>query len=71
MFNYIKIRKKGTLNWKALRKNGKILVFDSVENGRAYINNYEDYVCKIIPIICHPTNRKSPIHGKPYEKIGW
>ena len=71
MFNYIKIRKKGSLNWKALREDGKILVFNRYENVQKYTNNLSGYVCQIMPIPYHPSHKKSPIYRKRYKKMEW
>ena len=71
MYYYIKIRKKGNLIWKALREEGKILVFNRLENVKKYLDNLKDYICEIVPISYHPPHRKGPIHGKKYKKVEW
>jgi len=69
MFYYIKIRKKGKLNWKAARKEGKILVFNRYETAKRYTNSLNDYVCTLAPLIYHPSHKKSAIYGKKYIKF--
>lgn len=71
MFYYLKLRKKGTLNWKALREDGKILVFNKYETAKRYTDDLGDYVCEIITISCHPMHKQSPIYRRKYKKVGW
>ena len=71
MYYYIKLRKKGTAEWKALREDGRILVFNSLDAAKKHLENLQEHVCKIISIPCHPMHKRSPIYGKRYKKIGW
>ena len=71
MYYYIKLRKKGTPSWKALRENGKIVVFDKFEIAKGQTTNSKDFEYKIISLTHHPTNKQSPIQGKKYLKMGW
>lgn len=70
MFCYIKIRKKGNLIWKALRENGKILVFNRHETAKKYADSPE-HISEIIPLPYHPMHKKSPIYRKKYKKVEW
>lgn len=69
MYYYIRLRGKGTLNWKAFRENGKIVVFENNENAKGYASSLKDKVCKIISIQGHPSNRISMLHGKKYRIV--
>jgi len=71
MFYYIKIRKKGDLIWKTLRKDGKILVFNRYENAKKYSDNLKDCICEIISLNYHPSHKKGPIYRKKYQKAEW
>lgn len=71
MFCYIKIREKGTLNWRALREDGKILVFNKCKTAKKYAGNLSDFVYEIISFPYHPMHKKSPIYGKKYTKVEW
>lgn len=71
MFYYIKIRKKGKLIWKALREDGKMLVFNRYENANKCSDGLKDYLCKIIPMQYHPSHKKSQIYRKKYKKVEW
>ena len=71
MYYYIKLRKKGTPSLKALRENGKIVVFDKFEIAKGHAANTKDFVYKIISLARHPMHKQSPIYGKRYQKMGW
>ncbi|MBW2984275.1 hypothetical protein KY361_04120 [Candidatus Woesearchaeota archaeon] len=71
MFCYIKARKKGTLDWKAVREDGRIMVFDRYEPARSYADSMQDSVCKIVKLLYHPMDKRSPIYRKRYKKSGW
>jgi len=71
MYYYLKFRKKGTLDWKALRENGRILVFNRYESVKKYAENIQNFILKIVDFSCHPSDKKSPIYGKKYIKINW
>lgn len=71
MYHYVKTRKKGILDWRILREDGKILVFKDYETAKGYVKDSEGTVSKIMPLNCHPMHKISPIHGKKYRKVGW
>jgi len=71
MYHYIKIRKKGNLSWKTVRDNGKILVFNNIENAKKYADSLTNVVYNIKHSQFHPMHNKSPIHGKRYVKMDW
>jgi hypothetical protein len=71
MFYYIRIRKKGSLNWKAAREERKMLVFNNLENAKKYSEELKDYVCKIVSLPYHPAHKRGSLYGKKYKKIGW
>lgn len=71
MFYYIRTRKKGTAELKSAREDGRILVFSSPEAAKKYADEMKDFACSVATIQCHPSHKKSPIHGKKYKKVGW
>ncbi len=71
MFHYIRIRKKGNLIWKALREEGKILVFDRYENAKKHADKLNDFVFEIISTSYHPSHKKSQIYRKKYKRSDW
>lgn len=71
MFYYTRLRKKGTTDWKAMREDGRILVFKSHDSAKKHTEALTDFTCKIITIPFHPAHKGSPIYGKKYKKIGW
>ncbi|MFH1849154.1 MAG: hypothetical protein ABH879_03115 [archaeon] len=64
--HYLKIRKRGNLIARAQRIDGRILVFSSHDDARAYADKLTGHVSEIVPIGCHPMHRKSRIYGKKY-----
>ena len=70
MLYYIKLKKLGSANWKALREDGKILVFNNLDKAKDMTNN-TNTIPKIISISYHPAHKRSSIYGKKYKKIGW
>lgn len=69
MFYYIKVRKKGDLIWRTLRKDGKILFFDRYENAKKYGSGLTDFFYKIVSNPYHPANKKSPLYRKKYRRV--
>ena len=70
MFYYIRKRSKGIFNWKALREDSKIVVFDKYEAAKKYADSLTDSVSKIVKLLYHPAHKLSPIYWKKYRKIG-
>lgn len=71
MFYYIKIRKKGNLSWKAVREDGRILVFNNLQAAKARAKESADSICNIIAFQDHPSGKGNPIYHKKYLKKDW
>jgi len=71
MYYFVKTRKKGTLDWKVLREDGRILVFNRYENVKKYADGLKDFVFNIIFLSYNPSHRRSPIYRKKYKKVEW
>ncbi len=67
MYFYIKIRKLGTITWKAVRDENKILIFKKYELAKKYALGIENTVYKIVTMEVHPSNRQSCLYGKKYK----
>jgi len=71
MFYYIKIKPKSGFRYKALRENGKILVFNAETDIKTHMKNLPDMDYKVKHILHHPLDRKSQLHKRKIEKVGW
>ncbi|HZX45296.1 MAG TPA: hypothetical protein VFF28_06465 [Candidatus Nanoarchaeia archaeon] len=71
MYYYIKSRKKGTCEWKALRQDGKIIVLNNFEKAKEKIASMADHACKIVTMKKHPSDKESRIKGKSFLKEDW
>ncbi len=71
MFYYVKARKKGTPNSRAMREEGKILVFSKPESAKEHADKMTDFKCMVVPLSRHPAHKQSPLYGKRYAKAGW
>ncbi|MFW6230457.1 MAG: hypothetical protein ACOC32_00340 [Nanoarchaeota archaeon] len=71
MYFYIKYRKSDNPSWRLLRDAKGIMVFTSrktaLEHAKAL--NAKQFIP--LQLSVHPTNRRSPLYGLHYSKIGW
>jgi hypothetical protein len=71
MYYYIKTRKKGSLLWHAFRVESKIAVFNSYEFVKNFVDKLENQICEMVGFAHHPSDKKSPIHGKKFKQVDW
>lgn len=64
MYYYVRLRKRGTLQTRALRENGKVLVFTSPETAKKATP--QDYEGTLVHFDEHPRNKASPISKCDY-----
>ena len=67
MYFYVKIRKIGTLIWKAVRDEKGILIFKKYDLAKKYALGIENTAYKIVTMDLHPSNRQSCLYGKKYK----
>lgn len=64
MYFHVKLRKKGTPEWRSLRKDGKLVFFKKFDAAKNAGDEAQDCESKIIPVDTHPNDRQSAYYGK-------